>query len=201
MKVLNVGADPFPPYQYIDKAGNIRGSDYEIMDSTIKKMGYEGRYIIDDWSKVENMFDNKELEIAFQVQKTPIREKKWHFSKKLRDAVTSIVTSLNGVNYNNLDDLLKKGMKLGVLENYQYGEPIESINTNNLVYFKSLEDLLRAVDNQSIDLGVTDLGVFNYMNKNSVYSNIKVLEDLNFNRPLYAVLNSESLRDEFNYNL
>lgn len=198
MKSLIIGADPFPPYQYIDENGRICGLDYNIIKSIIDKMGYKADYVIEEWSVVEKMFNEKEIDIVFQVQKTPEREKHWYLSKKLRDAVTSIVTFLDKVDYDNMDDIFKGKGKLGVIENYQYGKVIDAIDNNNKVYYKSLEEILEAVNSRKLEFGVADLGVFNYINKDNIYDNIKIIDSLNFNRPLYVAFNDESLRNEFN---
>lgn len=198
MKVLNIGGDPFPPYQYLDENRNVHGLDYDIVKKTVDLMGYESKFIIDEWSVIETMLKNKELDVLFQVQKTPEREKVYYFSEKLRDAVTSIVTSGDNVDYNVINDLFKDGSKLGVIENYQYGDEIDCIGVENKVQFKSLEDLCDSLNNKEIKFGVVDLGVFNFLNKENIYKNIKVIEKLNFNRPLYVVFNDELVRDKFN---
>lgn len=199
MRTLVIGADPFPPYQYIDNNGNIRGSDYETVKSIIDKMGYPAKYVIDEWSTIEEKFINKEIDIVFQVQKTPEREKRWFFSHKLRDAVTSIVTASSATEeYNEISDLLSDDAKIGVIQNYQYGELIDSIEPRRKNYFKSLEELLNSVLNGETNFGVVDLGVFKYLNKDGRYNAIKVLSNLNFKRPLYVAFNDRSLRDEFN---
>ncbi len=58
--------------------------------------------------------------------------------------------------------------------------------------------MLKAVNDGEVEFGVVDLGVFNYMNKDNIYDNIKIIDSLNFNRPLYVAFNDESLRDKFN---
>lgn len=201
MKTLIIGADPFPPYQYYDEKGEIRGSDYEIIKSVIDMMGYNAKFIIDDWSKIESLVIDKEIDVAFQVQKTPEREKMFYFSEKLRDAATVIVTSGTNTELDDINDLFLDGSKLGVIQNYKYGEVIDSLEQDYKIKFKSLEDLLEAVDNGLINYGVADLGVFNYINKYNIYKNTKIMENLVFNRPLYVVFNDESLKNEFNQNL
>ncbi len=192
MKRLVVGADPFPPYQYINNDGKICGIDYDVVSSIINMMGYEAKYIIKKWMIIKKMFDNEEIDVLFQVQKTPEREKRYYFSEKLRDAVTLIVTSTNNTHYRNVDDLLKDNGKLAVEKNYQYGEIIDSIDKNNKVYFQSL-------NNGEEKYGVVDLKVFEYLNKNNLYNNIKIINNLHFNRSLYVIFNDKSLRDRFNY--
>lgn len=198
MRHLIIGADPFPPYQYIDKNKNICGSDYDTVSLIIDRMGYKADYIIQEWSLIEKKFNNKEIDIVFQVQKTPEREKLFYFSEKLRDAVTSIVTSTNKVHYGNIEGLFEENSKLGVIENYKYGEIIDSIGLENKKLFKSIDELLKSVNDKKVAFGVVDLGVFNHLNRQNIYNNIRVLDDMNFNRPLYVAFNDKTLRDEFN---
>lgn len=197
MKTLTIGADPFPPYQYYDDKKNIKGSDYETVKSIIDQMNYQANYVIDEWPLVESAFSNKEIDIVFQVQKTPERERKYFFSGKLRDATTSIVTSTGKTDHTNIGELFEDKSKLGVIEGYMYGDIIDSIDPDKKTAFMSLEDLLQSVNSGSTEFGVVDLGVYNYINRDNKYSNLKLLSELNFNRPLYVCFNDESIRDEF----
>lgn len=197
MRKLTIGADPFPPYQYYDEAGNIRGSDYEVVKAVIDRMNCTATYIIDEWQAVEKAFANKEIDLVFQVQKTPEREKNYYFSSKLRDATTSIVTSTDRTDQSDINELFADHSKLGVIEGYMYGDIIDSIDAEHKIAFKSLDDLLQSVNDGSTEFGVVDLGVYNYLNRDNRYSNTKLLEKLNFNRPLYVAFNDQELRDEF----
>jgi len=202
-KRLVVGADPFPPYQYIDEDGQIKGSDYEIVKSIIDEMGYEAEFIIKDWPEIERMFNEKKIDIAFQVQKTPEREKKYYFSDKLRDAVTVVITSKDReIECKNLEDLIdkivKNNWKLGVMAGYRYGDPIDSLPDKYKAIFRSTDELLDAVNSKKVDFGVMDLGVLNWYIAKKGYRNIKVVENARFARPLYVIFNDPKLRDEFN---
>lgn len=202
-KHLVVGADPFPPYQYIDEDGKIKGSDYEIIKNVLDDMGYEAEFIIREWPEIEKMFNAKKIDIVFQVQKTPEREKRYYFSEKLRDAVTVIVTSTNKtIKCNSLEELvhmiIKNKWKLGVMKGYHYGKIIDSIPKEYKVSFDTTEELLEAVNNDRVDLAVVDLGVFKYYKEKYGYSNLNIIENASFNRPLYVIFNDPSLRDEFN---
>ena len=41
MTKIKVCADPFPPYQYVDKDGSIKGKDYELVVSRLRAAGYD----------------------------------------------------------------------------------------------------------------------------------------------------------------
>ena len=145
MKILLIGADPFPPYQYIGNEGNIEGSDYQTIKKVVEEMGYEANFLIDEWSVIENKLILKEIDIAFQVQKTPEREKKYFFSEKLRDAVTSIASHKENVSEKEISNLLDNEDKLGVIRNYKYGSPVDEIEDGKKEFFDSLEELLESL--------------------------------------------------------
>lgn len=199
MKLLKIGADPFPPYQYINDNQEICGKDYKKVKSVIEKMPYCSKFIIDKWKIIENMFENKELDIIFQIQKTPKRMSKYYFSSKLRDAITSIITSKdnNSESYCRIEELLEKKYKIGVLKNYQYGNTIDSINERHKIFFDSTETLIAAVNKNKLQFGVVDLGVFNHLNDLYGYENVLVINDFNFVRPLYVAFNDDKIRNEF----
>jgi len=197
MDKIIIGADPFPPYQYINGNGKISGSDYKKIKKVVELMDYKAEFVIKEWSVIEKMFSEKKIDILFQVQKTQKREELYFFSDKFRDAITTIVTSINKVKFKRIDDIFEYG-NLGVERNYQYGEIIDSIDKKNKVFFKSLNELLEAVNNKEVSFGVADLEVYKYLDQYNSYNEIEIIESLNFNRPLYVMFNSQELRDEFN---
>ena len=198
MSVLRVGADPFPPYQYIDEEGNLSGSDYETICKVIQKMGYSADVILREWSDVEELMDAGEIDLAFQVQKTEERLSKWHFSDKLRDS-TTVIISLDADSKVSVNCLADSGEKIGVIRGYKYGDFIDSLDEHNKLACKSLEEILDCILGGRIKYGVADLGVFQYMQKgNSQYSKIKIVKDTSFNRPLYVVFNDSKICSQFN---
>lgn len=199
MRPLVIGADPFPPYIYEDENNYISGSEAKTLKTIVDKMGYKTEFLIKDWSAIVEMFRDGDIDLIPLVQKTPERERSYYFSKKYKDNVTSIVTfKSNTDSYRNMKDLFKENGKLAVIKNYQYGDIIDKIDEKHKVTFNSLEEILNAVNDGKVSFGVTDLGVFRYLNKENKYSNIKVLDTLNFNRPLYVIFNDKSIRDKFN---
>jgi len=204
-KVLFIGADPYPPYQYIDEDGKLKGLDYEVIRDIIDKMGYDAVFVIKEWSIIEELLSSKKLDVVFQVTKTPEREKRYYFSEKLRDAVEVIVTSKNSIpSFANMKDfidhLTSNNLKLGVMKGYHYGEPVDSIPDENKIPHTSTQEILDSVVSGKVDFGIIDLGILKYHIKRNreKYANIKVLENLKVTRPLYVVFNDPSLRDEFN---
>ena len=147
---------------------------------------------------IEDLVKNKEIDAAFQVQYTPEREKKYYFSDLFRNAVTEVVTSNRGLNLNTYGEISEKGLIVGVIDNYTYGEDIDSIESSLKRSFKDQGELLKAINDGVVDLGIFDKGVKEYLMGKHGFTNIFSIKTLEFIRPLYVVFSHEELRDRFN---
>lgn len=196
-KQIRIGADPFPPYQYYDSQRELRGSDYEHIFSAGNRAGFEMEFEIDEWSLVEKRFFDRQLDAVFQVQKTPEREKRCLFSKLLRNAVTEIVTGKAGITASSFSDLTKGDYRLGVIQNYAYGEPLDSLKPGLKTAYPDQESLLTAIAEKEVDAGVFDQGVKNFLMEKLNLPGIYVLSSLSFLRPLYMAFHDSEIRDAF----
>lgn len=196
--ILKVGADPFPPYQYIDEQGIIKGSDYETVNKILVTMGMTASYILDDWSKIEEMLIDRKIDIAFQVQKTPEREKKYLFSNLLRNATTSIISLKQAASLNSINEIVSNNQNIAIIEGYKYGELIDDLPVSVKVNCKNLTEQLKFVTNCEANYAVVDLGVLEWELKHNDFPDIKVVPNVSFNRPLYVVFNDNELRNSFN---
>jgi polar amino acid transport system substrate-binding protein len=196
-KRIRIGADPFPPYQYYDSHGELRGSDYEHVFSAGTRGGFEMEFEVDEWSLIEKKFFDQKLDAVFQVQKTPEREKRCLFSKLLRNAVTEVVTGKANIKAGSFSDLIKDGCRLGVIQNYAYGEPLDSLHPELKVAYPDQESLLTAIAEKKVDAGIFDQGVKNFLMEKLGFSEIYVLSALSFLRPLYMAFHDSEIRDAF----
>ena len=46
MRKLKICADPFPPYQYIDKDGCVKGRDYELVAGRFTKRAMKRKFVL-----------------------------------------------------------------------------------------------------------------------------------------------------------
>jgi len=114
-KIILVGADPFPPYQYYDECGAIQGSDYERVHLAFQRAGYEINVILDEWLKIEGALMNQEIDAAFQVQWTSERAKNYYFSDLLRNAVTEVVTGHKNLDLKSYHEIMDQKLSVGVI--------------------------------------------------------------------------------------
>lgn len=186
-RVIKVGADPFPPYQFINEEGKAAGSDYERVSRIFREAGYEIEVLIDEWSVVEEKFLSGELDALFQVQKSPEREEKFRFSSLLRNAVTEVLTSDKELVLRTYQEIADRGLKLGVLERYAYGKEIDELPESCKQKYESSEKLLFGIADGEVNVGVFDQGVKEYMMEKMNIQGIYPIQELEFLRPLYIM--------------
>lgn len=197
MTKVKVGADPFPPFQYYDDTGKLIGSDYDLVNRILLDIGLAPEYFLDDWSDIEAKLIRGELDIAFQVQKTPEREAKYFFSEVFRNAVSSIVGRSGQECPIDVPSIEKERKKIAVISGYKYGAVIDDVRVENKIFKSSQSEVLLAVKNSEADFGVVDLEVYRFQDEENFADTIQVFEELNFDRPLHVVFHNETLRDRF----
>lgn len=194
MKKIKVCADPFPPYQYMDKDGSIKGRDYELVAGRLRAAGYDPEVCIGPWDRIYREFWAGEQDVLFQAQDTPERLEKFYFSKMLRYAVTEIVTA-------NPDLLALKeyaglaGYKVGVIAGFANGPEIDGLPDSCKVEFQGAAQVLQGICEKKVDCGVCDQGVKEYLMAGRPV--LYPIPALTYKRPLYVMFNRETQRDDF----
>ncbi len=199
-RCLKGGADPFPPYQYYNYKNEVVGSDYKLVSAPLEKAGYDIKVVIDEWGIIEGMLSRKELDFGFQVQKTPEREKKYFFSKLLRNATTEVITGNDKLSLSSFSEIADKNLKLGVMRGYSYGQDVDNLPAELKVPYETGDRLLKDIEAGHVDLGIFDKGVKEYIMREFGIKSIYSIDNLTFVRPLYVVFNDEKVRNDFDAN-
>lgn len=194
-KHLHVSADPFPPYQYIQEDGTMTGIDYDVVVRTFEKAGYT--VTVDLYDNLLAALDAGKAEAAFQVQPTPERLEKYIFSKKLRDAVTEVVTHREGLQLGSYAEIETLGLVIGVIDGYTNGPEIDALPAKCKKTYPNAAALLKGISAAEVDLGVYDKGVKEFLMKQNGITNIYPIDNLTFLRPLHVVFFDKALCDEF----
>jgi len=200
-KLLTVGADPFPPYQYYNENHDVKGSDYEIVKKIFNHAEYKIKVILNEWKKIEDLVINKKIDAAFQVQYTIEREKKYFFSGLFRNAVTEVITGNKSLDLKSYFEIEEKKLSVGVINNYTYGDDVDKIDSSLKKSFDEQNKLLKAINDRILDIGIFDKGVKEYLIKKEGFDNIFSIKNLEFIRPLYVIFSSKKLKDSFNRSL
>lgn len=194
MEKIKVCADPFPPYQYIDKDGQMRGQDYDLVMNRLRGAGYCPEMYIAPWSQIYPKFEDGEFDVLFQAQDSPERLEKFYLSKLLRYAVTEVVTAkqeLSGLlGYREL-----QGLKIGVIADFANGPEIDGLPDSCKTKFADTAGVLKGIYDGIVDCGVCDQGVKEYlMAKEPILYPIPALT---YRRPLYVMFRNKKHRDDF----
>lgn len=194
MEKIKVCADPFPPYQYIDEKGQVKGKDYEVVMKKLQLAGYDPVICIDSWNKIYKEFEEGEQDVLFQAQDSPERLEKFFLSKLLRYAVTEIVTAnMDLCNLKTYQEL--QNYKIGVIANFANGPGIDSLPASCKVEFTDTEEIMEAVCTGKVDVGVCDQGVREYLIKKDQI--LYPIHELTYKRPLYVMFRNKKHRDDF----
>jgi polar amino acid transport system substrate-binding protein len=196
-KHLKIGADPFPPYQYHDSDGILRGIDYEKVKIAGEKAGFELEFLIDDWVLIEQKFSQKKLDAVFQLPKTPEREKQYIFSKLLRNGVTEVVSGHQTLEIFSINDIEKHKYTLGVVNGISYADEVKELNSQYKKTYQNNSDLLTAIGKQEVNLGIFDQGVKNFLMEKLSIKNIRVINELTFIRPLFMAFHDKEVKEAF----
>jgi polar amino acid transport system substrate-binding protein len=194
---LLIGADPFPPYQYFDSAGVIRGEDYEKVKDAGIKAGFELEFIIDDWALIEQTFSEKKLDAVFQLPKTPEREAKYLFSKLLRNGKTEIVTGHPDLEIVSVSEIDSKNHTIGLVAGISYGDDILSLNQKSKKFYQSNDELLSSIGRREVDFGVFDEGVKRFLMEKLSIGSIRAIDALTFLRPLFIAFHDLDIKTQF----
>jgi len=195
MKKLKVCADPFPPYQYFDEEGQIKGSDYSRVKAALEKAGYDTEFIIDSWENIYTAFENGEMDVLFQAQDSPERIARFKLSEKLRNADTDILTlNPNLIGLERHSDLAD--YRIGVIKGFNNGPEIDELPDICKIEFEGTPEVLEGLRSGETDFAVGDSGVIGFLSKPE--DNFLAVRKLRYSRPLYVLFNDETIRDDFN---
>jgi ABC-type amino acid transport substrate-binding protein len=198
---INIGADPFPPYQF-ETCNGITGMDYELIKESFASREIDIKVTLKVWSEIEKDYHTDKIRALFQVQPTETRMKQNLFSDELRKAVTEIITSQQGEMFQSLKPFYTD-YYLGVLEGYSYGDDIDAIPEDRKHRYPTQESLLQATAAGKEPYAVFDRGVRHYLQTSLEIDNIVPLPGMDFLRPLAVMFkqHDNQLRDTFNTGL
>lgn len=194
MTRIKVCADPFPPYQYVDRDGSMKGRDYKLVVSRLRAAGYDPEVCIAPWDRIYREFQAGEQDVLFQAQDSPERLEKFYFSKMLRYAVTEVVT-INPALLALKEYAGLAGYKLGVIAGFANGPEIDSLPDSCKVEFPDTAQVLQGICNREVDCGVCDQGVKEYLMAGQQV--LFPIPALTYKRPLYVMFNQKKHRDDF----
>ena len=199
---LMIGASTLSPYQYVDQAGNVAGSDSKLVQDAFATAGYEIEICLDNWPKIEAAIKSGKLHGAFQVEQTQKRSLRYYFSLPLHQYHSMVVTGNPYLcRLMSFDEIIVRRLTIGVLLNDAYDTLLDKVDDCCKQYYAEPADLLSAVSRDEIDLGIIDRQVKTHLQQKGRFDNLWAIDELNIERSLHVIFNDSTLRDAFNSGL
>lgn len=80
-KSLRVGIDQdYPPFEYLNEKGQPSGFDYEVALSVLRVLDIEAKFLHGNWSQINRMLKDGEVDLLAGVYLNPGREDEYEFS-------------------------------------------------------------------------------------------------------------------------
>lgn len=187
---LPIVFEEYPPYEYIED-GMIKGMNMDIIREAFKRMGIKPTFEPRPWKRA--LFELKAGEILALSSGFRTKDRE-HFvvypDAPLGMETNVIITTVNrDIEVRSLDDL--KGLNLGVVREYVYGEPFDSMHGLNKIKAQSSHQLLRMLLNGRMDVAIGNKAVFRYLaRQQNALDRIKVLYEVG-SEPLYLMFSKE----------
>jgi polar amino acid transport system substrate-binding protein len=145
--VLNMGWDPWAPYQYLTPDNEVRGLEIDLVTAIAKGANCEIKYVQKSWMELLHGIRAGNIDLVAGASKTPAREKFAHFSDDYRhESFVIYIRSGESGKFNDkkLKPLLEEGFRLGVTEDYIYGDLVSGLQddpkfSKNFVYVPMTE--------------------------------------------------------------
>ncbi|MBV1908604.1 MAG: transporter substrate-binding domain-containing protein [Kangiellaceae bacterium] len=131
---LTMGWDPWAPYQYLTPDNNVKGLEIELISAIAKEAGCGLKFVQNDWMHLLGGIRDGSIDLLGGASKTPARDEFALFSTPYRhESFVLYVRSEQSNAYANktLEQLLQDKFKLGVTEDYIYGDEISVLQDSD----------------------------------------------------------------------
>ena len=131
--ILTMGWDPWEPYHYMDPTGEVRGLDVEIVSAAARDVGCELRFERDAFANLLFRLRNGDIDLITGATITPEREEFATFSEPCRTETFALYVRAGESGQfagDNLESLLEKRMRIGITNDYIYGDPITALQSD-----------------------------------------------------------------------
>jgi polar amino acid transport system substrate-binding protein len=167
LKEIIIGTDKedYPRYSYWEN-GQIKGVCPEIISRAAEMIGVKVRYKAIPWGDFPDLAKKGEIDGIMPLFKTKERMEFLNFPDNGLAAEKNYFFTLknNVINYSgDLQDL--RGIPIGVVRNYSYGENFDKFDGLKKNFFPSVEALVEGVKKGKVKIGIGEYGIISYLIK------------------------------------
>jgi len=127
---LNLGWDPWAPYQYLTPEDEVKGLEIDLISAMAKGAGCSIKFVQNDWMKLLNGIRSGQVDMLGGASQTKIREKFALFSNIYRrESFVLYVRDGDSEKFlgKSLKELLDGDFKLGITQDYIYGDKVTEL--------------------------------------------------------------------------
>jgi len=130
---LKLGWDPFEPYQYRNAEGTVEGLDIELARAILSRAHCELQYEEGRWVTLVQRLQRGDVDVLAGATRTPAREAYALFSDPYRNETFALYVRKGDATVQrstSLQALLDTGFRLGVRQQYAYGDVVDALQEN-----------------------------------------------------------------------
>ncbi|MCC5827157.1 ABC transporter substrate-binding protein [Alkalimonas sp.] len=130
---LTMGFDAWEPYQYVGVGNVVTGLDVEIVHAIAKSMGCSVAMQQGTWVELLSALRDGEVDFVLGASMTDDRQQFAYFSDPYREERFILYVRRYEANmpYSTITDFVKAGHKLGIVNEYYYGDEITALYTSD----------------------------------------------------------------------
>lgn len=183
---LPIVFEDYPPYEFVED-GEVRGINMDLIREAFKRMGITPYFEPRPWKRAIFQLKSGEILALSSGFKTEERMKFAVFPNGPLGMETNMIIARadRDITVNSLDDIQR--IRLGVVREYAYGEPFDSIRGLHKIKAQSSHQLLRMLLEGRVDAVIGNKAVFGYIAKRKgAFDQIKFVYEVS-SEPLYLM--------------
>jgi polar amino acid transport system substrate-binding protein len=165
--IIGTDKEDYPRYSYWEN-GQIKGVCPDIIDRAAEMIGVKVRYKAIPWGDFPGLAKNGKIGGIMPLFKTKERMEFLDFPDNGLAAEKNYFFTLknSGISYSgDLHDL--RGIPIGVVRSYSYGDNFDEVKGLKKKFFPSVEALVEGVKKGKAKIGIGEYGIINYLIKKS----------------------------------
>jgi polar amino acid transport system substrate-binding protein len=149
---LKMGWDPWEPYQYLTPENTVKGLEIDLITAMASEVGCDVTFVQDSWVNLLNGIRNGSVDMLGGATPTSTRKQFAYFSDSYRhESFLLYVRPEESDKYadSGLKELLGQGFKLGVTQDYLYGEKVDDLQNDD------------GLSSQIVSVPITEVNYYN----------------------------------------
>jgi len=156
---LKMGWDPWEPYQYLSLDDEVKGLEVDLIHAMANEAGCDITFVQDNWMNLLTGIRNGSIDMLGGATKTKSREMFARFSDSYRhESFLLYVRVGESENFadRSLKELLEDGFRLGITQDYIYGEQVNAIQDDENLSSKLVSVPITEVNYYNLTQGHID---------------------------------------------